>query len=116
MLPKASRLTSQEVDEVLKKGRSLAISTKNGKNSLISAKFLATPGHFRAAAVAPKTVAKSAVVRNRLRRAVYRAIAASPTPKKGGIAVFFVRSIPKPPLTPAFAEEIGIFLDKISVL
>lgn len=116
MLPKSSRLTSKEVQEVLDKGRSIMISPSNGRKSLISAKFLPTSGTFRAAAVAPKSVAKSAIVRNRLRRAVYRAIAGFPAQKRRGIAIFFVRSIPKPPLTPAFAEEIGIFLDKISVL
>ncbi|HEV8677442.1 MAG TPA: hypothetical protein VN701_01265 [Candidatus Paceibacterota bacterium] len=116
MLPKRSRLTSSEVEEVLKKGISLSIPAQKNQKSLISAKFVASKGHFRAVAIAPKSVAKSAVVRNRLRRAVYRAIASFPTPKKGGTAVFFVRSIPKGPLTPAFAEEIGIFLGKISLL
>ena len=114
MLPKRARLTTKDVDMVLKNGRSIAISLANSKNSHISARFLAIPGTFRAAAVAPKSVAKSAVVRNRLRRAVYRAIAGLPAPKQGGIAVFFVRKIPKEPLTPAFAEEISIFLQKIS--
>ena len=114
MLPKSSRLSSREVEEVLKKGVSLHISPQKGRNSLISARFLATGGSFKAAAVAPKAVAKSAVVRNRLRRAVYRAIAGFPVPKRQGTAVFFVRSIPKGPLTPAFAQEIGPFLEKIS--
>jgi RNase P protein component len=116
MLKKSSRLTSTEVEEALKKGHSIVISLPKAQKSLISAKFLAKPGIFKAAAVAPKSVAKSAVVRNRLRRAVYRAIAGFPTPQRGGIAVFFVRSIPKAPLTAAFSEEISIFLDKISVL
>ena len=114
MLPKASRLTSGDVEEVLKKGRSIAISLPQGKNSHISGRFLSKSGDFKVAAVAPKSTAKSAVVRNRLRRAVYRAVAGLPTPKRPGIAIFFVRSIPKGPLTPAFAEEISIFFDKIS--
>jgi ribonuclease P protein component len=116
MLSKRNRLTSQEVEAVLQKGQSISISLPKGQRSLISAKFIASKGHFRAVAIAPKSVAKSAVVRNRLRRAVYRAIASFPTPKKGATTVFFVRSIPKGPLTPAFAEEIGIFLGKISLL
>jgi RNase P protein component len=114
MLKKSSRLTSQEVNLVLEKGQSINLFLPKGQKPLISAKFLAKSGPFKAAAIAPKAVAKSAVVRNRLRRAVYRAIAGLPAPKKGGIAVFFVRSIPKTPLTPAFAEEISIFLQKIS--
>ncbi len=114
MLPKASRLTSSQVAQVLKNGTSVFISPPKGRNSLISAKFLAIPGGFKTAAIAPKSVAKSAVSRNRLRRAVYRAIAGFPTPKMSGHMVFFVRSIPKSPLTPAFGPEISIFLQKIS--
>jgi ribonuclease P protein component len=113
MLKKSARLTRQDVEEVLKYGRSVSILTPKGQKSLISAKFLAKPGTFRAAAVAPKAVAKSAVVRNKLRRAVYRAIANLPAPKNPGIAVFFVRAIPKSPLTPAFEEEIQAFLARI---
>ncbi|MES2007211.1 MAG: ribonuclease P protein component [Patescibacteria group bacterium] len=113
MLKKSSRLSSRDVEEVLKKGISLNVSPLKGRNSPISAKFLKVPGTFRAAAVAPKSIAKSAVVRNRLRRAVYRAIAGLPTPKTPGIAVFFVRSIPNMALTPAFAREIALILEKI---
>ena len=114
MLSKGKRLTSHDVDAVLERGVSLYIPTEKGQKTLISAKFLAIPGGFRAAAVAPKSVAKSAVVRNRLRRAVYRAIAGIPAPKRSGIAIFFVRSIPKEPLTPAFAEEIRVIFAKLA--
>lgn len=108
------RLTSSEVEEVLKKSTSVFISTPKGQKSLISLKFLAASGKFRAAAIAPKSVAKSAVVRNRVRRALYRALASFPTPKTPGLAVFFVRKLPSAPLTPAFAEEVGPLLIKIS--
>lgn len=114
MLPKNSRLTTSEVAEVLAKGSSIYISLPKGQRGLISAKFLPKSGGFKSAAVAPKSLAKSAVERNRLRRAIYRAISSLPAPQKGGFAVFFVRSIPNGPLTPAFDEEISIFLDKIS--
>jgi ribonuclease P protein component len=114
MLPKKARLTSPEVEEVLKRGVSVSITPKNGGKSLISLKFLAQLGGFKVSVVAPKSVAKSAVARNRLRRAVYRAISALPLPKKHGIAVFFVRSIPKAPLTPAYQEEVSLFFQKIS--
>lgn len=116
MLSKASRLTSGDVEEVLSWGISLSPLAPKGKKSLISARFFAKPGPFRAAIIVPKATAKSAVMRNRLRRAAYRALTALPRPKKGGLAVFFVRSVPDGPLTPAFGREIGIFLDKISVL
>ncbi len=115
MLPKGARLTSEDVQEVLTKGISLSIPPHMGRNRLISAKFLVLPGKFKSAAVAPKSLAKSAVERNRLRRSVYRAIANLPSPKVGGHAVFFVKNIPKTPLTPAFEEEISIFLQKISL-
>jgi ribonuclease P protein component len=114
MLAKKARLTSSEVEEVLKQGRSFSIPPKNGGKSLILLKFLAKNGGFKAAAIAPKSVAKGAVERNRLRRALYRALAGFPTPKTSGCAVFFVRAIPKGLLTPAFAEEIGPLLQKIT--
>lgn len=114
MLAKSRRLTSSEVEEVLSKGVSIRIPLEVGKKSLISVKFLAKSGSFKAVAVAPKSVVKSAVVRNRLRRAIYRALASLPSPKKGGTAVFFVRAIPKKPLTPAFLGEIEAALQRIS--
>ncbi len=114
MLAKKARLTSAEVEEVLKRGTPVFIPTPKGQKSLISLKFLAVPGKFRMAAIAPKSVAKSAVVRNRLRRALYRALASFPTPKTPGMAVFFVRKLPSSLLTPAFAAEVGPLLIKIS--
>jgi ribonuclease P protein component len=113
MLPKARRLTSEEVEEVLKKGTPLHTPPQKGSKSLVSAKFLAKGTVFKAVAIVPKTVAKRATERNRLRRAVYRAIASLPIPKKPGVATFFVRSIPKPPLSPAFAEEIKSIVSKL---
>jgi RNase P protein component len=114
MLPKAARLTSKEVEEVLKKGSPVHISLPKGQKSLISARFLRASGGFRAAAAAPKSLVKSAVMRNRLRRAVYGALASLPSPKKSGMAVFFVRGVPKKPMTRAFAAEIALFIEKIS--
>ncbi len=99
---------------MLEKGQTIYIPLPKGQKALISAKFLAIPGPFRAAAIAPKSVAKRAVERNKLRRAVYRAIAGLPSPTKGGIALFFVKNIPPKLLTPAFAEEIALIFEKIS--
>lgn len=113
MLAKSNRLTSAEVSEVLSKGRSLFVPASKSQKSLISAKFLAGSGHFKVAAIAPKSVAKGAVERNRLRRAVYRAVASLELPKKPGTTVVFVRNIPKGPLSPAFAEELQALFAKL---
>lgn len=114
MLPKGARLTSGEVQEVLSRGTSVYIPAQKGQKSLISLKFLAKTGGFKSSAVAPKSVAKSAVERNRLRRAVYNAILSFPSPRASGYAVFFIRSIPEKPLSRALKPEIGALLEKIS--
>lgn len=66
MLPKTNRLSASEVCEILKTGRSARAGT-------LSAKYLRLPG-ARAAVVVSSKVAKTAVLRNRLRRAAYRAL------------------------------------------
>ena len=104
MLPKRSRLKSDEVQAVLSRGIAVASPGAKGKKSLISMKFLALPGPFKSAVVAPKSLVKSAVGRNRVRRAVYRAVAETPPPHRTGHAIRLVREIPKSPLTPAYAE------------
>ncbi len=66
MLAKKQRLTAVEVREILKSGRSVRSAT-------LSAKYLRGSG-ARAAVVVSTKVAKSAVERNRLRRAAYRTL------------------------------------------
>ena len=96
MLPKARRLTSAEVREVLKSGRSK-------RAEYLSMKYIAQPTALRASVVVSKAVAKGAVERNRLRRALYHAL----SPIVGsGTAVIFVQKKPKKPLQPAFAEDL----------
>ncbi len=105
MLSKDRRLRSAEVREVIASGRSV----RGG--AFLSARYLSAKGGLRAAAVVPKAVAKSAPVRNRLRRAVYRALGELPRSTEGTL-VFFVRKIPPPPLAPALRLEIeGILND-----
>jgi ribonuclease P protein component len=91
MLPKSRRLTSSEVTEVLKRGRSR-------RGEYLSLKLLILPSPLRASAVVSKSVAKKAVERNRLRRAVYRALssplAASVQSQCKGNAVIFVQKVP----------------------
>jgi ribonuclease P protein component len=63
MLAKKQRLTAAQVREILKTGRS-------ARSATLSAKYLRGAG--AAAVVVSSKVAKTAVSRNRLRRAAYR--------------------------------------------
>lgn len=83
MLPKHKRLSAQGVRDVLKLGRS-------ARGSVLSVKYISGGGPFCAAVVVSKSVAKRAVDRNKLRRAVYHALGLPPTPALGR-AVFFVQ-------------------------
>jgi ribonuclease P protein component len=58
-------------------------------------------------------VAKGAVMRNRLRRALYRAIKASDLSGLSGQAVFFVRVAPKTSLSATFLAELAPLLTNI---
>ena len=98
MLRKHARLRAAEVREVLAKGRG-----KRGE--FLSLKLFSASGPFRAAAVVSKKVAKTAVGRNRLRRALYGALRETSLPLSGH-AILFVQRIPATPLRPAFKEEI----------
>lgn len=102
MLPKGRRLTAEEVRTVLSQGRS-------SRAGSLSMKHLSTKDPLKVAAVVSKSVAKKAVTRNSLRRALYRAL----VPFSGeGQAVVFVRAIPKPPLTLAFSRDLAQLLSK----
>lgn len=97
MLPKRRRLAAQEVQEVLKRG-------SGGRSLHLSVKYLRSPSALRTAAVVPKSVAKKATERNRLRRAVYHAL----VPFSGkGTMIIFVQKIPSTPLIQTFSEELN---------
>jgi RNase P protein component len=81
MLPKKARLTSAEVREVLKKGRSINVGS-------VSARYTSSTGS-KAAVVVSSAVAPKAATRNALRRLGYSALARLP---KGLHMVVFVRS------------------------
>lgn len=102
MLPKKRRLSAVEVHEVIARGTS-------SRASALSLKYLPGASPLRAAVVISKKVAKQAVERNRLRRAVYRALAGF---KGHGSAVVFVQKIPLAPVAPAFREELVVLLEK----
>jgi len=100
MLPKSRRLVAAEVREVLRKGRSHKAQT-------LSFKRIPGPDPLRVAVVVPKSVAKKATVRNRIRRAVYRALT---TLSGTGMGVVFVHKVPHPPLQAALLEELAILV------
>jgi ribonuclease P protein component len=110
MLPKKRRLTSAEVREVIARG-------VNVRGSIVSLKYLVNKGVFKVSVVAPKSVAKRAVDRNRLRRVLYGVIRElskeNPNLFPQGLLVFFVRSTPSP-LTPALRADISAIINKLS--
>jgi ribonuclease P protein component len=95
MLKKQARLTAREVREVIANGRST-------RASVLSAKYMPAK-QLRASVVVSKKVAKRAVDRNRVRRAVYRALGKV---KAEGTYVVFVQKVPKDPLTPVFFDDL----------
>lgn len=103
MLPKRRRLSAAEVREVLARGR-------GRRGNTLSIKAFSTGGPFACAVVVSKKVAKSAVTRNRARRAVYRALAGATLPSLGH-AILFVQVIPPKDATAVFAEEIKKLLN-----
>lgn len=109
MLAKRVRLTTAEVSEVLARGQSV-------RGGLLSMKFITHTGPGRAAVVAPKSLARKATQRNRLRRAVYSALSTLPTTSsmRGIQAVFFVRNTPPSPMVSILRHELELMLKKIS--
>jgi len=98
MLPKSKRLSAKEVREVLRYGRSvsgetLALKYKMGENT-------------KAAVVVSIKVAKRAVVRNRLRRTLYREITSLLPARR--LVVVFVKK-PEPNL-----KELSSLCSKLS--
>lgn len=82
-------------------------SGRSRRAGLLSAKYIGGGSPLRASAVVSKKVAKGAVERNRLRRALYRALVAY---GGTGTAVIFVQKVPADPLTPAFANDLVVLL------
>ena len=110
MLKKSKRLRSAEVDEVMKPGSSAVRSIRSAH---LQVKYVSTEAPLRSAAVVPKSLARKAVARNNLRRALYRALAGSNTQNLQGNAVFFVRVVPKNKSGATFGEELTQLLPKI---
>lgn len=110
MIPRSHRLRTREVAEVLKRGR----GTVSGAH--LSAKVFfpdeGVGGTIRSAAVVSKKVARTAVARNRVRRAVYDALRGVTNTKAAHI-VFFVRSVPKDNLRSAFSADIVRILSSL---
>jgi ribonuclease P protein component len=100
MLPKSRRLVAAEVREVLRKGRS-------NRATFLSFKCISGPEFLRVAVVVPKSVAKKATERNRIRRAVYRAL----SPLSGtGLGVVFVQKTLPQPIVQTLKSELSLLL------
>ena len=112
MLPKHRRLTTAEVAQVLKSGRSK-------RATYISIKILQTETPFAVSVVVSKAVARKAVERNTLRRTIYRILNSSIYhhlfDTRRGRAVLFVQKVPTRDVTRLFSEDVAI-LCKTSML
>lgn len=102
MLPSDRRLRTTEVQEVLARG-------KAARGVYLSAKILPTLHPIRVAAVISKKVAKKAVERNRLRRALYRALISL---VGNGNVVIFIQKTPHEALVPAFLKDLTLLLQQ----
>ena len=67
MLPRSQRLSGEQLDSVMEKGRV-------AHSSLFLVRFLIGQTNTRIAVIASKKIAKTATVRNAIRRSTYRAI------------------------------------------
>ncbi|HWB33804.1 MAG TPA: ribonuclease P protein component [Candidatus Paceibacterota bacterium] len=102
MLPYHRRLRAEEVREVLARG-----TTRRA--GVCSLKYLSTTTVFRCAVVVSKKVAKTAVMRNTLRRAGYQALGRASLPPTGH-AILFVQSIPPGDPAAAFNASLKTLL------
>ncbi len=108
MLPKSKRLSTREVREVLRRGHS-------ARAEFLSVKFIKNNTTMRTAAVVQKSVARSAVKRNHLRRTLYQALGTLPTSSARIQGVFFVNRVPKEQnnLFLVFVEDAQTLMKKI---
>jgi ribonuclease P protein component len=98
MLPKTKRLRAEEVQDILAHGTSR-------RAGVLSLKKIENKGDFRCAVVVSKKLARTAVMRNRLRRAVYKALSETSLPRHMH-AILFVQSIPPRDLVATFSLEL----------
>ncbi len=106
MLSRHRRLRASEVEKVLSLGRSV-------RGGHLSMKFLQNKEPFRLAVIVPKSIARKATLRNKLRRAGYDSLGTLSLTSHTGHALFFVRSIPKDALRTIFKQEAATLLTKI---
>ena len=99
MIKKRMRLRAAEVKETMKMGRLY-------RSAGVSVKFFPEKGAFRAAVVVSKSIARGAVERNRIRRALYRSLPHTSLPH--GRAVFFIQKTPT-----NLAQEVTSLLTKL---
>lgn len=107
MLPRAQRLRAQEVRTVIATG-------KVARATLLSMKYSPTGERLRAAVVVSKKLAKTAPLRNRIRRVIYAALDEKISDHTGRM-VLFVHKKPAGPITQAtFTTDITTLCSKLS--
>jgi len=104
MLSHSRRLRSNEVLNVIATGRSL-------KGQYLSLRYITKSGGFRSAAVVSKKLAKTAVMRHRLRRSLYTALQNLSLTSEVQ-AVFFIKKIPPRPHITAFINDLQTVCSK----
>lgn len=105
MLSRHARLRAAEVREVLARGNSVRVGQ-------FSAKFFHTKEFSRVAVVVPKSTARRAVERNRLRRMLYRALTPL-LPTRGLRMVLLLRAPLHAPDTAALPHTLKTLLHAV---
>lgn len=106
MLPADKRLNRKEIEEVLKKGKTLS-------SSFFRVKYLGEQETFKAGPVVSKKVAKTAVERNTLRRAIYETVGGfEPKLSNKHLAIFAQKGATKEICN----TELPDLLEKVSAL
>ncbi len=87
MLNRSSRLTTKQFNEAMKNGKVV-------HSTFFIARIQSPTPSFRAAAVAPVKIAKTAVVRNRSRRRIYAAVRSLSLPASAKAHVILIAKSP----------------------
>lgn len=106
MLPKRKRVTKELFQDIMKNGKMLSSPL-----FLLRYKAQKQPQY---AIVAPKNVAKQAVLRNKLRRQGYNALAQNPK-IPNILGVFFYKKQTKMPSFKDIKDNIDLILSKINI-
>lgn len=86
MISKKNRATSEMVSKIFKDGKIIT------SNAFFSCRFMETEGLYHIAFVAPKTIFKTAVERNSIRRKWYNSLPGGSEKIKPGVYVFVLKN------------------------